>query len=69
MQVELDVNCMETNFGGCVLFVFGDIATFNAIILALTDFTEGVVWPSKHYPFLWHQSSMFDINFLFTYSF
>ena len=22
MQVELDVNCMETNFGGCVLFIF-----------------------------------------------
>ena len=45
MQVELDVNCMEANFGGCVLFVFGDIATFNATILALTDFTEGLrVW-------------------------
>ena len=52
MQVELDVNFMETNYGGCVLFVFGDIATFNATILAPTDFTERVVWPSKHYPLL-----------------
>ena len=29
MQVGVDVTCMCTNFGGCGLFAFGDIATFK----------------------------------------
>ena len=29
MQVGIDVECMHTNFGGCGLFGFGDIATFQ----------------------------------------
>ena len=29
IQVEIDVTCMHTNFGGCDLFGFGDIATFK----------------------------------------
>ena len=29
MQVEIDVKCIHTNFGGCSLFCFGDIATFK----------------------------------------
>ena len=29
MQVEIDVKCMHTNFGGHGLFGFGDIATFK----------------------------------------
>ena len=29
MQVEGDVKCMQTNFGGHGLFGFGDIATFQ----------------------------------------
>ena len=29
MQVWIDVTCMHTNFGGCGLFGFGDIATFK----------------------------------------
>ena len=29
MQVEIDVTCMQTNFGGHSLFSFGDIATFK----------------------------------------
>ena len=29
MQVGIDVKCMYTNFGGCGLFSFGDIATFK----------------------------------------
>ena len=29
MQVGIDVTCMQTNFGGCGLFGFGDIATFK----------------------------------------
>ena len=29
MQVGIDVKCMHTNFGGCGLFSFGDIATFK----------------------------------------
>ena len=29
MQVGIDVKCIHTNFGGCGLFSFGDIATFK----------------------------------------
>ena len=29
MQVGVDVKCMHTNFGGCSLSSFGDIATFK----------------------------------------
>ena len=29
MQVCVDVTCMYTNFGGCDLYSFGDIATFK----------------------------------------
>ena len=28
MQVEVDVKCMQTNFGGCGLSGFGDFAHF-----------------------------------------
>ena len=28
MQVEVDVKCMQTNFGGCGLFGFGVMAPF-----------------------------------------
>ena len=27
--VEVDVKCMQTNFGGCGLFGFGDLAPFH----------------------------------------
>ena len=30
MQVEVNVKCMHTNFGGCGISSFGDIATFLA---------------------------------------
>ena len=29
MQVWIDVKCIHTNFGGCGLSAFGDIATFK----------------------------------------
>ena len=29
MQVGVDIKCMHTSFGGCGLFGFGDIATFQ----------------------------------------
>ena len=29
MQIVIDVTCMHTNFGGCGLFGFGVIATFQ----------------------------------------
>ena len=29
MQVGIDVKCINTNFGGCGLSTFGDIATFK----------------------------------------
>ena len=30
MHVGIDVKCIHTNFGGCDLFSFGDIATFKS---------------------------------------
>ena len=37
MQVVIDVKCMCTNFGGCGLFGFGDIATFKNGQISLSD--------------------------------
>ena len=37
MQVEVDVKCMHTNFGGCDYFGFGDIATFKNGQFSLSD--------------------------------
>ena len=37
MQVEIDIKCMHTNFGGCGLFSFGDIATFKNGQFSLSD--------------------------------
>ena len=38
MQVEIDDTCMHTNFGGCGLLSFEDIATFK----------NGQISPSDH---------------------
>ena len=37
MQVEIDVTFMYTDFGGHVLFGFGDIATFKNSQISLSD--------------------------------
>ena len=37
IQVEIDVKCMHSNFGGCGLFSFGDIATFKNGQFSLSD--------------------------------
>ena len=37
MQVEIDVTCMHTNFGGRDLSGFGDIATFRNGQFSLSD--------------------------------
>ena len=37
MQVGIDVTCMHTNFGGCGLSGFGDIATFKNGQISLSD--------------------------------
>ena len=37
MQVGIDVTCMHTNFGGCDLYGFGDIATFKNGQFSLSD--------------------------------
>ena len=37
MQVEVDVKCMHTNFSGCDLSGFGDIATFKNGQFSLSD--------------------------------
>ena len=37
MQVGIDVKCMHTNFSGCGLSSFGDIATFKNSQISLSD--------------------------------
>ena len=37
MQVRIDVTCIHTNFGGCDLYGFGDIATFKNGQFSLSD--------------------------------
>ena len=37
MDVGIDVKCMHTNFGGCDLFNFVDIATFKNGQISLSD--------------------------------
>ena len=37
MQVEIDVTCMYTNFGGLDFFCFGDIGTFKNGQISLSD--------------------------------
>ena len=37
MQLGIDVKCMYTNFGGCGLFGFGDIATLKNGQISLSD--------------------------------
>ena len=37
MHVVIDVKYMHTNFGGCGLFSFGDIATFKNSQISLTE--------------------------------
>ena len=37
MHVGIDVKCIHTNFGGCDLFSFGDIATFKNGQISLSD--------------------------------
>ena len=37
MQVDVDVTCMYTYFGGCGLSTFGDTATFKNCQISLSD--------------------------------
>ena len=37
MQLEIDVKCMYTNFGGRDFYGFGDIATFKNGQISLSD--------------------------------
>ena len=37
MQVDIDVTCMYTNFGGGGFFCFGDIATLKNSKISLSD--------------------------------
>ena len=47
MQVGVDVKCMHTNFGGCDLSSFGDIATFKKAKFSFwtMDYSP---WPPKN---------------------
>ena len=47
MLVEMDVKCMHTNFGGCSLSGFGDIATFKNGQISLSDHGLYSPWSSK----------------------
>ena len=47
MQVGIDVKCMYTNFGGCGLLIFGDIATFKMAKFPLLNMDHSP-WPSKN---------------------
>ena len=38
MQVGIDVKCMHTNFGGCGLSSFGDVATFKNGQFSLSNY-------------------------------
>ena len=46
MQVGIDVKCMHTNFGGCGLSSFGDIATFKNGQISPSDYGYSP-WSSK----------------------
>ena len=48
MQVEIDVTCMYTNFGGHSFFGFGDIATFKYSQISLSDHGLYSSWSSKN---------------------
>ena len=37
MQVDIDVTCMYTEFGGCGLYVFGDTGTLKNGQFSLSD--------------------------------
>ena len=37
MQIGIDLKCIHTNFGGCDLYGFGDIATFKNGQFSLSD--------------------------------
>ena len=48
MHVDIDVTCMNTNFGGCVFFGFGDTITFKNGQISLSDHGLYSPWSSKN---------------------
>ena len=48
MQVEINVKCMHTNFGGRGFFGFGDIATFKNGKISPSDHGLYSPWSSKN---------------------
>ena len=52
MQVGIDVECMHTNFSGCALPGFGDIATFK----------NGQISLSEHGLYPWSSKILIDRN-------
>ena len=48
MQVEVDVKCMRTNFGGCGLSGFGDTATLKNGQISPSDHGLYSPWSSKN---------------------
>ena len=48
MQVWIDVKCIHTNFGGCGLSAFGDIATFKNGQISLLGHGDYSPWSSKN---------------------
>ena len=61
MRVEVDVKCMQGNFGGCGLFGFGDITTFQIFPSFLfRPWTIKVPVPLYPYSFMYSST----INFM-----
>ena len=48
MHIGMDVTCMHTNFGGCDLSGFGDIATLKNGQFSLSDHGLYSPWSSKN---------------------
>ena len=48
MLVGIDVTCMHTNFGGCGLSGFGDIATLKNGQISLSDHGLYSLWSAKN---------------------
>ena len=48
MQVDIDVTCMYTNFGGCGLYGFGDTSTIKNGQISLFDHGLYSPWSSKN---------------------
>ena len=57
MQVEVDVKCMQTNFGGHGIFDFGDFAPFRFGQISLSKHGLYSPWDIGH---SWYSFAIFS---------